>query len=166
MIFLTIGTHEPFDRLVRAVDEWCDPTRRKCEVFGQITDRGRYVPKNFDWIPSLPPDAYREHCRAAEFIISHAGMGSIITAMTYGRPIVVLPRRGHLKETRNDHQYATAIRLRGHSGLMVALSETELPRILDFAVARGGWESTGTIGSFADPRLTDMLRSLIDRSAN
>ena len=44
MIFLTIGSHEPFDRLVRYVDEWCAERGRDDAVFGQITKRAEYIP--------------------------------------------------------------------------------------------------------------------------
>ena len=65
MIFLTLGTHEPFDRLVRAVDAWCAETGRGAEVFGQITAHPGYAPKSFDWVAALPPEDYRARCREA-----------------------------------------------------------------------------------------------------
>lgn len=162
MIFLTIGTHEPFDRLVRAVDDWCDATGRGAEVLGQITDRGAYTPRNFDWVAKLDAAAYRARCEAAPFIISHAGMGSIITAMTFGKPIVVLPRRGHLGETRNDHQYATAQRFGARPGVHVAMEEGALPDLLN-KVAGNGSAGGATLGAHAEERLIEALRNFINR---
>jgi UDP-N-acetylglucosamine transferase subunit ALG13 len=160
VIFLTIGTHEPFDRLVKAVDEWCLTTGNR-EVFGQITDKGVYRPTCFEWVGRIEPETFEKKCAQADFLIAHAGMGSIITAMTLAKPIVVLPRRGHLSETRNDHQFATARKLQGKPGIFVAMSEAELPAVLDELVACRGAVHTRTIGPFAEERLIDTLRNFI-----
>ena len=53
-------------------------------------------------------------------------MGSIITALEVGKPIVILPRREHLNETRNDHQLASANQFSSRPGIIVALDETQL----------------------------------------
>lgn len=163
MIFLTIGTHEPFDRLVRAVDDWCAATGRGAEVFGQITDRAGYRPAHFETVDRLTPEAYRARCRDAALIVSHAGMGSIITALTYRTPIIVLPRRGHLRETRNDHQYATAQRLGSRPGIFIAMTEADLAPHLDRLAGGAEPGQTSEIGSYADRKLTDALRELIFR---
>lgn len=109
MIFLTLGTQLPFDRLVRAVDEWCG-ARGRDDVFGQIADPGDtgYRPQHFDWVAHLPPEDYTTRFASARLIVAHAGMGSIITAMERGKPIVLMPRRADLGEHRNEHQLATA----------------------------------------------------------
>lgn len=159
MIFLTIGTHQPFPRLVRAVDAWCAASGRGGDLFGQITDEGAtaYTPGNFKWVGRLAPDAFGDQMRRADLIISHAGMGSIITALQLGKPIVVLPRRGHLRETRNDHQYATVQRLGNRPGIFVAEDETRLPAVLDQAIS--GLAAAGGIGIplVAEPRLTTAI---------
>ena len=56
MIFLTVGTQLPFDRLVAAVDDWC-AARGESDVFGQICDPGPdgYRPKHFEWVADLDP---------------------------------------------------------------------------------------------------------------
>lgn len=161
MIFLTIGTHEPFDRLVRAVDDWAG--RTGAELFGQIVDPGEkgYRPRNFAWAPRLSPGDYREACRRSDFMVSHAGMGSIISALTFSKPIVVMPRRGHFNETRNDHQFATVSKLGSKPGVVVALDEITLPATLDRVLAEKGAVKTETISPFADDGLTKALRELI-----
>jgi len=58
-------------------------------------------------------------------------MGTIITALELDKPILVMPRRGDLGETRNDHQLATARRLHALGLIEVALDEAELRSRLD-----------------------------------
>ncbi len=163
MIFLTIGTHEPFDRLVRAVDEWC-AARRRADVFGQITDRAIYLPRHFEHVGQMAPAAYRDACEGADFLIAHAGMGAIITALTLAKAIAVMPRRGHLGETRNDHQFATAAKLGAKPGIHVAETEAELPAVLDRLAAGAGSAAAPVIGPFAQESLISALRSLIEQT--
>ena len=162
MIFLTIGSHEPFDRLVQAVDAWAG-ARPGMKIFGQITERGSggYVPKNFEWVAKIAQAEYQAKVDAADFLVAHAGMGSIITALRAAKPIVVLPRRGHLAETRNDHQFATANKLVSKPGVFVALTEEDLAGQMDAVQAQMGRINTALISPFADERLTGALRTMI-----
>ena len=106
MIFVTVGAQMPFDRLVRAVDEWAGQ-HSGTDVFAQIGP-SRYRPAHLRHERFLSPSRFRTVFQDASLVVAHAGMGSIITAMEYGKPILVMPRRGDLAETRNDHQLATA----------------------------------------------------------
>jgi UDP-N-acetylglucosamine transferase subunit ALG13 len=162
VIFLTLGTQAPFDRLVKAVDLWCE-AHPQAEVFGQITDPGAngYRPKHFEWVAWLTPAEYGVRFRQASLIVAHAGMGSIITALTDGKPIAILPRRAYLGEQRNEHQLATAKRFAGKPGVYVAETEADLPAALDRARTGAGQRSGGRIGAFAEPQLTAALRAFV-----
>jgi len=161
VIFLTIGTHEPFDRLVRAVDVWAGETG--AQVFAQITDRAEFTPQHMTYVNHVDPAEYAARCEAAPFLIAHAGMGSILAALRLAKPIVVLPRRGHLNETRNDHQYATAQKFANHSGIFVAETEAALPqRLVEAqAVIAAGDASGGSISPYAQDRLIAAVRGVI-----
>lgn len=164
MIFFTIGTHEPFDRMVKAVDQWAASSG--AHVFGQIPEPrpDGYRPRHFPVVARLAPADYDAKVRQAAFLVAHAGMGSIITALQHGKPILIMPRRGHLRETRNDHQWATANRLRGTPGITVAADETDLPALLDRLHAEGGTSPT-PISPWASPALVDALRAFIHAPA-
>jgi UDP-N-acetylglucosamine transferase subunit ALG13 len=161
VIFLTVGTHEPFDRLVRAVDEWAKERGFGKHVFGQVTNNATYFPTAFEWVANLEPSDFHDRCVAADFVVSHAGMGTIINVLSIGKPIVVLPRRGHLGETRNDHQQATALRLSRRPGLHVAMSDEDLPQLLDDVVSDNGMHADRPISRFADEQLISAIRSFI-----
>lgn len=163
MIFLTVGTELPFDRLVRAADQWC-ARRPQFEVFGQLADPGPdgYRPVHFKWRSFMEPSDYEQYFERADFIVAHAGMGSIITALTFSRPIVVMPRRAALHETRNDHQTATMERLGNRPGIFVARDEHVLPRVLDEVAAKAGERGPlAPLAPFAAPELVDRLRRFI-----
>lgn len=161
MIFLTVGTQLPFDRLVRALDDWAG-ARGRGDLFGQIAEPGPggYRPRNFPFAANLPPAEFQQRCRDAALIVAHAGMGSLITAMTFGKPILVMPRRGALGEHRNDHQFATARELGSRPGVAVALDAAELGQKLDAMLAEGNVGGAG-LPPFAEPQLIAAVRRAI-----
>lgn len=164
LIFLTIGTHEPFDRLVRAVDDWCAARGTGAQVFGQITEpkQGKWRPQHFEWVAKLTPDEYNQRIAETRLIVSHAGMGTILTALHHAKPVVVMPRRGHLNETRNDHQFTTVRMLGSRPGIFVAEDETLLGPVLDRVLGEErAADSVPPIPSLADSRFTDALRAFI-----
>ena len=122
MIFVTVGAQMPFDRLVRAVDDWAG--RVPAEIFAQIGPSS-LRPRHMAWTRFLAPADFLAQVGAADLLVAHAGMGSIITALEYGKPILVMPRRGELGETRNNHQVATTKRFRGFGRVEVALDERD-----------------------------------------
>jgi UDP-N-acetylglucosamine transferase subunit ALG13 len=133
LIFATVGSADPFDRMVRAVDEWAG-SRGRTDVFAQI-GKGRYQPRHIQAVPFLSPSEFRKQVAAAQLLVAHAGMGSIITAIEAGKPIVVMPKWARLGEHRNDHQVATAKRMGQKQGIIVAWDETDLVAKLDREVA-------------------------------
>ena len=159
MIFYTLGTQLAFGRMTKAVDDWCG-ARGRDDVYGQISDPGPggYRPEHFDWTDRIAPAAFAERYDSADFIIAHAGMGSIITAQEKNKLIVVMPRRAHLNEHRNDHQYETVRHLAGRPGLLIAMSDDELPDVLDEAVKLVPEWADRTFSPFAEPSLIDAIR--------
>lgn len=163
VIFLTTGTQLSFDRLVRAVDEWAEKTKPPYQIFGQVLPpvHDPYVPRNFETKARLAPKEYAEVFAKSHLIISHAGMGTILTALTQGKQICIMPRQVKYSEHRNDHQLATVARLGEHPGLFKAHDEHDLPRCLDAAIQAAQTSQTTTIDQFAATEFTDGLRKFI-----
>jgi UDP-N-acetylglucosamine transferase subunit ALG13 len=157
LIFVTVGGQIPFERLVRSVDEWAGE-RGRSDVFAQIAESD-YRPRYIEFAEFLSPQEFRSRVEDAQSIVAHAGMGSILTALEFGKPILVMPRRGHLHETRNDHQYGTAERLKARKLVEVALDEAELRQHLDALMPVGEREP---ISPNANPDLIAALRGFIE----
>ncbi|MBN2316593.1 MAG: hypothetical protein JXM79_21880 [Sedimentisphaerales bacterium] len=126
MIFLTVGTILPFDRLVRAVDEAVGHGLIRDEVFAQI-GKTKTVPKYIESTDVLDKDTFGAKVEQASSIISHAGMGSITMALTNNKPLLVMPRLKRFGEHVNDHQLGTARKFEELGCVVVAYSEEELP---------------------------------------
>jgi len=114
----------PFDRLVRVLDAWAGESGRT-DVFAQIgpTD---LVPQHLRWAGFLDPAQFDACIEQAHVVVGHAGTGTILSALVKGRPVLVMPRRAALKETRNDHQLATVRHMGELAGVTVAMDEQEL----------------------------------------
>lgn len=156
MILVTVGAQMPFDRLVAAVDAWAG-SRPDAKVFAQIGPT-ELRPRHVEWVQFLAPEEFRRRVVAADVIVGHAGMGTILTALEYGKPVIVMPRRGHLQETRNDHQVATAERLREQGRVHVAKDESEIPGWLD---RTGEMRQGDAIRATASPELIAALRGFV-----
>lgn len=129
MIFVTVGTQLAFDRLVSTVDAWAQ-AHPEIRFFAQVGPTTQ-PPSCLPWASFVPPSRADQLMRQATLIVAHAGMGSVLTALRYRRPILILPRRAALGEHRNDHQLATARWLSTRPGVAVAWDEGELPGLLD-----------------------------------
>jgi len=126
MIFLTVGTQFPFDRLVKAVDQAVERNGCDIEVFAQIADSS-YQPHCFDAVSYLQKEDFDRNMREASAIISHAGMGTITAALENNKPMLVMPRLRKYHEVVNDHQVAIARKFEQMGHLVAAYSEEEVP---------------------------------------
>lgn len=133
MIFVTVGNLDPFDRLIKTVDGWLESRGNDVDVFAQIAN-GRYKPRNCEYVNFVSPTEYQQRFHQSELVVSHAGMGTIITAMEYNKPIVIMPKLASLGEQRNEHQLATARHFRRSPRINVASDERQLIAHLEAVV--------------------------------
>jgi UDP-N-acetylglucosamine transferase subunit ALG13 len=139
------------------MDEWAGG-HAAATVFAQIgaTD---LEPRHMEWSQFLEPAEFRARIESARVVVSHAGMGTILTALEFGVPIVVMPRRGDLREHRNDHQLATAERFAALGRIASAADPIELAAHLARLDAIG---AAAPIAGHAGAELLDALRRFVD----
>lgn len=128
MIFVTVGTQFGFDRLIEFIDNAALELDE--EVFFQIAN-GKYKPVNGEYVDFFESQEkfYKVFC-GSQIIVSHAGMGNILSAKKFDKDIVVMPRRLSFGEHRNDHQLSTVRKLREYKVCKVVENERELGRFL------------------------------------
>lgn len=127
MIFVTIGTQAPFDRFIKIVDEVAPQLSE--EIIAQVFKCG-FEPKNIKTVNFLAPDEFNELFDKARLIVSHAGMGTILSALQKHKPIIIFPRIAALGEHRNEHQLATAEKFKELGSVYVAMNEEELKKLI------------------------------------
>jgi len=160
VIFVTVGTQGPFDRLVAAVDGWAG-AHPQHEVFAQVGPSA-LRPRHVAAQASISPSECRRRIRDADLVLAHAGMGTVLSVLALGTPLRVIPRRAALGEHRNDHQLATARWLAGIGSVGVAFDEVELERKLDELGRTGGLPP---INAYASDDFIAALRTFIDGDA-
>jgi len=156
MIFITVGTDLPFDRMMKVIDHWAGETGRK-DVFAQIGEGG-WQPKHVPFVEFLEPAEFKKRFAESTLIIGHAGMGTILSALLHGKPILVMPKKASLGEHRNEHQTATAKRMMALGNVNVAFDEAELRAKLDRVDELQGRDP---IGAHASGGLVDGIREFI-----
>jgi exopolysaccharide biosynthesis glucuronosyltransferase PssE len=156
VIFVTVGTDGPFDRLIRVVDGWAGETGRS-DVFAQI-GRTSLRPSHIEYVQFLDPRQFRVRFMTATVVVSHAGMGTILSALHHCKPILVMPRRASFGEQRNEHQLATAKHLRDLRKITVASDETQLLEQLGRLEQLVAKEP---IGPYAQPQLLAAISAFI-----
>jgi UDP-N-acetylglucosamine transferase subunit ALG13 len=127
VILLTVGTQLPFDRFVTIVDALAPALPEP--IFAQI-GRGSYQPVNMVWKPFLGPVEFERLIDECSYLISHAGIGTLVMAQKHRKPMILFPRRAVLDEHRNDHQLSTGRALDGRPGIRIAYDADDLARLV------------------------------------
>ena len=134
MILVTVGMQLGFDRLIEAMDKLAPSLQ--IPIIAQ-TGKGAYRPQNMEARERIGPAEFEELVEKSQLIVSHAGIGTVLTAQRFATPIVLFPRRFDFGEHRNDHQVATVRNLEGRNGLLIALEEQDLPDRIRQGLAMG-----------------------------
>lgn len=135
MIFATVGTQLPFDRLLIALDTWAS-TNATIPVFAQSGASQRKF-RHIEITDQLSQSEFRNRMKEARLIVAHAGMGTILSAAELGKPLILMPRRAKFAEHRNDHQQDTVREMARLSNVTVVEDGEALHAALDAALARG-----------------------------
>ncbi|MDU8913709.1 glycosyltransferase [Aestuariicoccus sp. MJ-SS9] len=161
MIFATVGTQLPFDRLLIGLDSWAERNPGIPVLAQAGTSRQRF--RNIETVGQLSQSQFLSTFREARLVVAHAGMGTILSAAELGKPLILMPRRAKFGEHRNDHQNDTAQEMARLSNVTIVEDGEALHAALDLAAARGfeampgGAEQSGTS---LDP-LLEVIRDFI-----
>jgi beta-1,4-N-acetylglucosaminyltransferase len=127
MIFVTVGTGEQqFDRLLRCVES-LSVEEPVVIQYGS----SRVQPDGASCVDFMPFSDLLTHMGKARVVITHAGVGSMMAALTARKRPIVVPRRRRFGEAVDDHQLELARRLAASE--LVTLVED--PRSLQRALA-------------------------------
>ena len=163
MIFVTVGTQLAFERLVRAVDAWA-ATHPEEPVLAQVNG-GTYTPRHLRTVTGLTPAEFERHFAEARLVVAHAGMGTIISALEVGKPLVLLPRLASMGEHRNDHQLGTARHFTRFGCIRVACSEDDVARRIDELLQVAGAPTDPRAASGVSPTLIEGIRRFLEAPA-
>ena len=104
MIFVVLGTQKfQLNRLLMEIDELIENGEITQEVIAQI-GVSDYRPKHYKYFRYIDKNQFDEFISQASLVITHSGVGSIISALKAKKPVVIYPRLHKYHEHVDDHQ--------------------------------------------------------------
>jgi UDP-N-acetylglucosamine transferase subunit ALG13 len=145
MIFVTLGSAVKgieFTRLINKMDEIAGKMDE--EVIMQI-GTVPYEPKNAKYFRYASYLENLSYFQKASLVVGHGGTGTILNALRFQIPIVVVPRRHHYGEHVDDHQVELAQRLVGNELIKVVYDIEDLESAVREMLDRGKKVGKGMI---------------------
>ncbi len=124
MILVLLGTQDnSFHRLLEKIEELIEKEIIKDEVIVQAghTKYQTDKMKIFDLISIQQLNNYEEK---ADLIITHGGVGSIISSIKKNKKVIAVPRKHQYKEHINDHQ-KEIVELFNQKGYIIGIDDVE-----------------------------------------
>ena len=104
MIFVTLGTQDKeFPRLIEEIDRLIENKTIKEEVIVQAGCT-KYESKNLKILDLISHDEFEKLVSECSLLITHGGVGSILTGIKRGKIVIAVPRLKKYKEHESDHQ--------------------------------------------------------------
>ncbi len=108
MIFVAVGTQKfQFNRLLREIDTLIEANHIKDTIFAQIGNSD-YTPENYSYNAMMSKKDFDEKIAACDLLITHSGVGTIVTGLRLAKPVIVVPRLKRYAEHIDDHQVQIA----------------------------------------------------------
>ena len=148
-----------FTRLIRRMDEVAG--RLDEEVVMQIGSVP-YEPRNAKHFSHTSYQESLSYFRNASLVIGHGGAGTILNALRFQVPIVVVPRSHHYGEHFDDHQMELAQRLVGNELIKVVYDIEELESAVKEMLEKGKKVGKGMI-SPEKVTLIKTIKDFVDR---
>ncbi len=104
MILVTLGTQDkPFTRLLDAIEKEIKKGNIKDNVVVQ-TGCTKYETDDMEIFDLIPMEEFDKLMSECDLLITHGGVGSIITGLKYNKKVIAVPRLAKYGEHINDHQ--------------------------------------------------------------
>lgn len=128
MIYVTVGTDtHQFNRLLREIDRLVGEGRIRERVVAQ-TGSSDYLPRNYAFFRFTPQENMEKIIKESRIIISHAGVGSVITACEFKKPLIIVPRLKIFGEHTDDHQTEIAKELENQKRALAVFDISSLQK--------------------------------------
>ena len=122
MIFVTLGTQDkPFKRLLDIIQKEIDKGNIKDKVVVQAGCT-KYLSKDMEIFDLIPMEKFDELIKKCDLLITHGGVGSIISGLKNNKKVIAAARLAKYGEHVNDHQ-TQIIENFNNSGYIIGLDK-------------------------------------------
>ena len=130
MIFVILGMEKfSFDRLVKEVDFLVGNRKINDSVFIQLGSC-KYEPLYCEWKQFLPFEEICKKIEKADLVITHAGAGTTLLCLQYGKKPILIPRRKQFREHVDGHQVIFAEKMQELGYASVAFDIKDLANLI------------------------------------
>lgn len=131
MIFVAVGTQKfQLNRLLRELDRLTESGSLREEVFAQM-GHSDYIPRHFASVPFLPKEQFEEKVEECSLLITHSGVGTIVSGVSKGKPVIVYPRLAKFGEHVDDHQLQIAESFSERNYVLLCREEDSLEQLIE-----------------------------------
>lgn len=124
MFFVTLGTQKfQFDRLLSHIDNLIDMDIIRDKVFAQ-KGYSKYIPRNYECVDFLNHDEFNRYLNDCRILITHGGVGSIMSGLNARKKVIICPRLKKYGEHIDDHQTEIATKY-AQLGYCLSVSESK-----------------------------------------
>ena len=104
MILVTLGTQDrSFKRLLDTIQKQIDNGNIKDKVVVQA-GHTNYKSKDMEIFDLIDRDKFTELISQCDLLITHGGVGSILTGLNHNKKVIAAPRLKEYNEHQNNHQ--------------------------------------------------------------
>ena len=131
-VLITIGSmvEKKFTRLFRILDELCEEGIFDGSTVNAQVGFDNYSTKNYKCFDMIPDEDFKKMIDEADWIIAHAGTGTVISSVKKGKKVIVFPRMVEFDEHYDNHQLELADRLSSQGYVLQARTKDELRKCI------------------------------------
>ena len=105
MILVTLGTQDKkFTRLLAEIDKLIEKKVILGEIVVQAGYSSDYKSSNMKIFDLISKDEFDKLICECDYLITHGGVGAILTGLKYNKKVIAVPRLKEFKEHVNNHQ--------------------------------------------------------------
>ena len=124
MILVLLGTqNNSFHRLLEKIDELIEKKVINEKVVVQA-GHTKYESKNMQIFSLIPQEELEKYQEKADLIITHGGVGSIVSSIKLGKKVIAIPRLHQYQEHVNDHQ-KQIVKSFSKKGYIIGINDVE-----------------------------------------
>lgn len=104
MVLVMLGTQKnSFHRLLEEVQKCIDNKTINEKVIAQVGST-KFKSKDMEIFDLISNEKINNYIKKANYVITHGGVGSIVTCLKLGKKVIAVPRYHKYNEHVNDHQ--------------------------------------------------------------
>lgn len=131
MIFVVLGTQKfQCNRLLKIVDELVGNGTIEEEVFAQ-KGYSDYEPEHYTTVDFLQKEEFENKIDECSLLITHSGVGTILSGINHSKPVIVFPRLKKYKEHVDDHQLDIARTFQKKGLVLMCGEEDDMAKLIE-----------------------------------